>query len=136
MSAAERPVPVTDDPDTAGFFAAAARGALAVCACATCGATLHLPMPWCRHCGSDEVTWRDTAGTGRLHAWTVVEHQVHPAFPVPHTLVLVDVDGEDGVRLLGRLDGRPALRVGQAMTAVFETLPDGTVLPQWQPDPS
>lgn len=130
-----RPVPYEDDPDTGGFFAAARRGELAVCTCAACGRTLHVPRGHCRHCGSFDVTWRSIAPTGRLHSWTVVEHQVHPAHPVPYTLVLVEPDEAPAARLVGSLPGRVDLHAGQAMEAWFEEIAGGAVLPQWRPAP-
>lgn len=126
-----RLLPVDDDVDTGGFFAAARRGELAIRRCDGCGAVLHLPRAYCHTCGSWEGRWAPVAGTGTLHSWTVVEHQVHPAYPVPHTIVLVQLD-DLAARLVGWLPGRPALRPGQAMRVWFEEL-DGAVLPQWAP---
>ena len=84
-------------------------------ACASCGAFLHLPRAYCRTCGSFDGRWQTVAGRGRLHSWTVVEHQVHPAYPVPYTIVLVDVDDAPGVRYVGSIPGRPDLVDGMAM---------------------
>ena len=100
-------LPVTDDRDTGGFFEAAARGELVVRACSSCGTVLHLPRAYCRTCGSWDGEWRAVGGTGTLHSWTVADHQVHPAYPVPYTIVLVDLDDAPGVRLLGHLPGQP-----------------------------
>lgn len=126
-------LPETEDRDTAGFFAAARRGELAVRACRSCAAWLHLPRAYCRNCGSWEGTWRTVAPTGTLHSWTVVEHQVHPAYPVPYTIVLVDLDDAPGVRLVGHIPGSPDLRVGMPMRARFDEIAEGVVLPQWRP---
>ena len=130
----ERPLPVIDDPDTGGFFAAAARGELALCACTACGAVLHLPRAYCSACGSWATTWRPVAGRGRLYSWTTVEHQVHPQFPVPYTVVLVELADEPGARLLGWLPGRPKLEAGMEMRAVFESVADDTTVVQWVPE--
>ena len=126
-----RLVPVTDDPDTGGFFEAAARRELVIRACAACGVALHLPRAYCHACGSWDATWRRVAGTGTLYSWTVVEHQVHPAYPVPYTIVLVELDDVPGVRLVGSVPGSPALGEGQSMRVVFEELAGGVVLPNW-----
>jgi hypothetical protein len=64
------------------------------------------------------------------------------AFPVPYTVVLVDVvprPGAEPVRFLGHLDGRPELAVGTPLRAVFVELEDDITLPNWvladeQPD--
>lgn len=130
-----RLVPVQDDVDTAGFWEAARRRELAVCACRDCAAVLHMPRARCRSCGSWNVGWRTLSGRGRLFAWTTVEHQVHPAYPTPYTLVLVEPEDAPTARLVGSLPGRPELVAGQAMQVWFEEVADGVVLPQWAPVP-
>jgi uncharacterized OB-fold protein len=128
-----RIVPETGDPDTGGFFAAAAREELAVCACAACGAVLHPPRAYCA-CGRWDTVWRTVSGRGRLYSWTTVEHQTHRAFPVPYTIVLVELDDAPDARLVGYLPGRPALEAGMPMQVWFEPVDDdGTLLPQWRP---
>ena len=131
MSVPGRLLPVDDDVDTGGFFAAARRGELAIRFCSGCDAVLHLPRAYCHACGSWDGRWAPVAGTGILHSWTVVEHQVHPAYPVPYTVVLVQLD-DVAARLVGWLPGRPSLAPGQPMRVWFEEL-DGAVLPQWAP---
>jgi uncharacterized protein len=123
--------PVTDDLDTGEFFAAAGRGELAVCECATCGHTLHMPMRWCHRCGTGTVVWRSVAPTGRIHSYSVITHQIHPAFPVPYTVVLVDLDEAPGVRLAGRLGGRADVAIGDPVYATFASLGEGYGLPEW-----
>lgn len=126
-----RPLPAHDH-DTWGFFEAAARGELVVNACATCGAVLHLPRPYCHHCGSFEVEWRPVAGRSHLVSWTTVHQGLHPAFPTPYTVVLVELDEAPGARLAGFLPGEPDLADGMPMEVRFEQV-DGVTLPQWVP---
>lgn len=128
-----RLLPVIDDRDTSGFWVAAARGELVVRTCRSCGRSLHLPRNHCSGCGRDDPWWRPVSGLARLYSWTTVEHQVHPGFPVPYTVVLVELDDAPGVRLVGRLPGRPALRAGAPMRVRFEQIDDDTALPQWEP---
>jgi uncharacterized protein len=132
----QRLLPATDDRDTAGFWEAARRGELVVRRCTSCDAVLHMPRAYCHHCGSWETAWRPVPGTGTLYSWTVVAHQVHPSFPVPFTVVLVDVDDAPGARMAGYLPGEPALTEGQPMTVWFEDVGDDVVLPQWRPAPT
>jgi uncharacterized OB-fold protein len=129
-------LPVDDDKDTGGFFQAAARGELVVRVCDQCETILHVPRAYCRACGSWDGSWRAVAGSGTLHSWTVADHQVHPAYPVPYTIVLVDLDDAPGVRLLGHVPGSPDLRAGMAMRVRFDELADGVVLPNWEPAPT
>jgi uncharacterized protein len=128
-----RLLPVQDDVDTAGFWEAARRHELAVCACEDCGTVLHMPRARCRACGSWRVAWRALSGRGRLYSWTTVEHQVHPAYPAPYTLVLVEPEDAPEARFVGSLPGRPPLNAGQPMRVWFEDVADGVVLPQWAP---
>lgn len=133
MSVSPPPLPVTTDPDTAGFWLAAQSGEVAVCVCAGCGTALHLPRSYCHHCKSWTVDWKPVTPKARLVSWTVAEHQVHPAFPVPYTLVLVKLDDYPEVRLAGYLEGRPPLFAGMSMRAEFVTPSDGVTLVNWIP---
>jgi hypothetical protein len=95
--------------------------------CVPAGHVLHLPKGYCSRCDTFDVTRRTVEGRGTVHTWTVVEHQVHPDFPVPYTIVLVELDEEPGVRFLTDLPGRADLSVGLPMVVHF----DGEV-PRWQ----
>jgi len=127
-----RLAPVTDDPDTGGFFAAAAAGQVVLRYCAGCGALLHLPRAYCYHCGSWNTGYRVVAPRARVYSWTVVEHQIHPAYPVPYTVALVELADEPAARLISFLPGRPDLYAGQELHAWFEQLADGSTLVQWR----
>jgi len=124
--------PVADDLDTGGFFAAAQDGQVAVQHCGECGQVLHMPRAYCRHCGAFSPRWRAVAPTGTVFSYTVVTHQVHPAFEVPYTVLLVELDEPAGVRLIGHVPGRPAVHIGQPVRASFPALPDGSLLPNWE----
>ena len=129
-----RVLPVVDDPETAGFWAAAAEHRLVVRGCASCGTERHLPRAFCAGCGTVSDHWVEVPPAGRLVSWTVVEHQVHPGYPTPYTVLLVELEGRPGMRMVGQLPGRPPapLTAGQPMEAWFEQVGD-TVLPQWRP---
>jgi uncharacterized OB-fold protein len=131
--AVPRPLPAVDDHDTGGFWEAARRGELVVRRCAGCGTVIHMPMAHCHACGSWEGRWEPVSGWARVHSWTVVDHQVHPAFPVPYTILLVDLEDHPGVRFVGYLPGAADLTPGEPVRVRFEELADGTVLPQWEP---
>ena len=127
----DRPVPVADDPDTGGFFEAASHGKLAIQLCRQCSEPVHLPLPRCPFCGSADLGWRNVAPDGRVYSWTVARHQIHPAFAVPYTILLVELCEFPGVRLVGYLDGDPPLSAGQTVRATFDTRA-GVALPIWE----
>jgi uncharacterized protein len=63
---------------------------------------------------------------------------IHPAYPTPYTIVLIELIDEPAVRFLTYLPQAVTLEIGQAMTLTFETLPvdDGekpVALPRWVP---
>jgi uncharacterized protein len=124
-------IPVTDDPDTGRFWESARRGQLSIQRCIACSAWIHLPKVFCGECGSDESQWIEVAPTGSIYTWTTVERSVREAFPAPYTLVVVDFDDAPGVRLVGRIDGRPNLHAGRSVVASFERVGEA-VLPTWR----
>jgi uncharacterized OB-fold protein len=132
MAATGGPLPVVNDPDTAGHFEAAARGVLALCVCSKCATVLHLPRAYCFNCGSHDVEWRAFSGAATLYSWTVVERQLMAAFPAPNTVVVVQLDDAPSVHLIGQLPGRPELRASMPMRVTFDHLADGVVMPNWE----
>jgi uncharacterized protein len=130
---AARVLPVTDDVDTGPYFAGLAGGRLLLRTCLECNTVQHPPLLRCRRCGSWNTEWQDVAPRGSVYSWTITEHQVHPAFPVPYTVVLVDLEDRPDTRLVGYLPGRADLRPGQKLEGWFEHLQSGDVLLQWRP---
>lgn len=127
--------PVLDDPETGGFFTAAADRRLVVQTCRSCDHQQHPPRPRCRACHGANLGWADVPRTGTVHTWTVVEHQINPHYPVPYTSILVDVEPRPGkpvIRFLGHVAGRPELRVGAPVRTVFVELDDTTTIPNWE----
>ena len=111
--------PVVDDPDTGGYWQAARGGALAIQLCSKCHQPIHLPRPQCPRCGSTDTSWREVEPAATVYSWAVVRHGVHPTFPVPYTLVLVELRQYPQVRLLTALILElvffdQAIRIGRA----------------------
>ncbi|MBH0120323.1 OB-fold domain-containing protein [Rhodococcus sp. HM1] len=132
--------PLVTERGSAGFFSAAAENRIEILTCEDCGRRIHLPRPRCVYCASTEVSWKPAAHTGTVYSHTVVEHQVHPLFPVPYTVIVVDLDGEAaGVRLIGNLPGRAEVTAGTPVRCTFEDLGEDAagnpvVLPVWEID--
>jgi hypothetical protein len=126
----ERPVPLPDDA-SAPFWEAAARHELVVQQCARCSALTHPPRSMCPACGSFERTFSNVSGKGRVWSWVVAHPPVLPAFQdrAPYNVVVVDLD--EGVRMIGNLQGEP--REGLPVEVTFEDVEEGVALPQWKP---
>lgn len=129
----DRILPQKHDRDTAGFFAAADRRELVYRACTDCGRAIHPPRARCTACGSWDTAWQPASGRGRLHSWTTVTHTVHPAFPAPYTVFVVELDDVPEVHLVGYVAGAPELHAGMPMRVRFDPTEDGGALPQWEP---
>jgi len=126
-------LPYVEDRETGEFFRAASEGRLVFRSCNSCSRAIHPPTEHCPNCGSWDTGWRESKGAGRIYSWSVVKHQIHPAFPVPYTLVVVELDDSPDVRLMGRIDGAVELTPGTRMHVKFEPIPGGGSLPQWYP---
>ena len=122
----EFPLPDPDWPPTREFWAAAARGELAVPRCDACGRYVWYPDGTCRFCGSHASTWTRLGGRGRLFSWSVVRRAFIPqvAADVPYVAGLVTIDEDPAVRIVTRIvDCDPErLRIDMPVRVVFRPL--------------
>jgi len=133
-----KPLPDLEDPDNAPFWAATDEGRLLVKLCADCGRPHWPPRIGCPHCGSAAVDWIEAAPRGTIFSWTIVHQSQTPGFAaeVPYAMLLVEVEGQPGVRMVGNLAnaGIDAVTAGLPVEAVFTLSDDGSVtLVNWQP---
>lgn len=137
-----KPLPDRDDPDNAPFWDGTDEGRLLVRHCADCGRHHWPPRLGCPHCGGAAVSWVEARPKGTIFSWTVVHRSQTPGFEdeVPYAVLLVELDGLDGVRMIGNLvdAGPETIAPGLAVEAVFTRAPDDSVtLVNWQPaDPA
>lgn len=99
-----RPYPMPDR-DTGPFWEAQRNHELRLQRCASCLSFRFPVTPLCPECRSFDFEWALCSGRGAVYSYTVVHHQTHPAFPVPYTIVLVEL--EEGPRLITQLRGGP-----------------------------
>jgi uncharacterized OB-fold protein len=133
---ADFPLPDTDDPLTAPFYAGAARGELMLPWCATCQGYVWYPEAACPRDGGEPV-WTRVSGRATLFSWAVVRRAFLPAFEdkVPFVTALVALEEDPSVRLPTYIvDAPPASLVPDARVAVqfrplsFATVPDRSVI--------
>jgi uncharacterized OB-fold protein len=130
------PVPSPDGLDTE-YWAATRRHELVVQRCDDCQTFVWGPEWVCQACQSSRLTWTKVDGRGRIYSWVRPWHPIHPALAsaVPYLVVLVDLAGVDGVRMIGNLLGDPMqdVEIGTEVRAVFEDHPDHDItLVQWE----
>lgn len=132
------PRPVAD-ADTQPFWDAAAQRRLVVQRCRACSRWIWQPRPLCPSCRGEDLEWTQVSGDGRVASWTVVHPPVLPAWAddVPFVVLLVELD--QGVRMLGRLVGAAGTLahsdgdVGMGARVALRWIEDGAgvTLPAW-----
>lgn len=130
-----KPVPDQGDPVTKPFWEAANRGQLVIQQCQSCRSYHHPPVGLCAECLSDELSYVDAAGTGRVYSYTVVRDQRIPAFDdlVPYVIASIELDDAPGVLLLSNLPGTEIddVRHGLPVRVAFEEIAPGVNIPQF-----
>ncbi len=123
-------------PLSAPFWAAAARGELAIQACTGCSKMHHPPVPVCPDCHGTAFDFAVVAGTGAIYECSVMRQARVVGFEamVPYACVVVELDEQPGLLVVGNLLGAPveAARVGSAVRVHFEPYGQGDLqLPQF-----
>jgi len=122
---------VRTPPRMQPFWDAAGDGRLSVQRCRACAATYFPAVDICNGCLGNELEWVTTSGTGTVFSFAVMHHVYHPAFADRVPYAVVDVQLDDGPRMITTVvDCEPAsLRIGMAVEVDFERLDDGRALP-------
>jgi len=117
------------------WWEAAREGRLVVQRCAQCEAERHPPSPCCNRCGSHDLEFRDTAGTGVVYTYTVVHQPFIPGMPEPYVVASIELDGTDHLRVVSNLvEVDPAdVRIGLEVEVVFERMSDELTVPRFRP---
>lgn len=134
------PIPVFD-ADTETFWKGCEIGELRIQRCRSCERWLWQPRPICSHCQTSDPVWTPVSGDGFVASWTVMRPPTLPAYAdkVPFVVLLVEL--EEGVRLIGYLvddegrlictDGvREAVAIGARVALRFHQQA-GQRLPSW-----
>lgn len=120
--------------ETAPFWEAAGKGQLVLPRCDSCSTVIWYPRLFCPACGSNEISWIDSAGTGTVYSFTIVRKGQGPfAAAAPYVLAYVELD--EGPRVMTNVVGcDPAdVSVGQRVSVVFAPTDNGTALARFQP---
>lgn len=109
-------------PENEPFWTGGREGKLLIAHCDACSRAVHPPQVVCPFCLSASVTPRPAVGTGTIYARTVNRQQWAPDMKVPFALALVELDGEDGVRITARIEsGDPeSVQIGDRVSVDFE----------------
>jgi uncharacterized OB-fold protein len=125
----QRPLP-EPDAETAFFWEAARNGELRILRCQDCGTYIHLPRPGCRSCGGTNLSPERVSGRGVVHSFTVT-HFPLPGYEPPFAVVLVELEEQEGLRLVSNLVDVPPddVEIGMEVEVTFEPVADDVTLP-------
>jgi uncharacterized OB-fold protein len=133
VTAAPRPVP-HPDRDSAPWWDALARHELLLQRCAQCRAWRFPPRALCNGCGSFDFEWEPASGHGTIASWVVNHHAFSNDFVPPYAVVMVRLDDQDDVLLIGSFTGAvDDLFTGLRVQAGFDDVADGITLLSWSP---
>jgi uncharacterized OB-fold protein len=132
------------DEDSEPFWAGTRAGELRMQRCLACGRLRFPPRPMCPWCRSMESDWPVMSGKGTIWSFVVAHPPLLPAYAAlaPYNVVVVTLDEDPTIRLVGNLVGTeegpinqidPAtIEIGQPVRVVFQRLDGDVVLPRWQ----
>ena len=113
------------DPELTTFWDGTREQQLLIPHCNACGSAFWYPRATCPVCLSEDLDWRVSAGTGEVHAVSVMARGDDP-----YAVVLVDLD--EGVRLMSNTTV-PDVEVGARVRLTWEALEDGRHLWLFEP---
>jgi uncharacterized OB-fold protein len=116
------------------FWDGCRAGVLRLQRCLSCQQPVFYPRVCCPHCGHGELAWFDASGQGVIASWTVIHRPGHESFMADVPYIFAAVTLAEGPVMYGRLhlaaDETPG--IGLAVTAVFDRVAGGIVLPAFQ----
>ncbi len=118
--------------DTAFFWEGTRQGELRVQRCGSCGALRHPPGPACPACQALQPTYDVASGRGTVYSYVVHRHPPVPGKELPILLVLVEL--EEGVRMVGELlDATPDdVKIGAPVQVSMVRVDDDLTIPAWR----
>lgn len=121
--------------DSQFFWDGTAIGELRIQSCNACASLRFPPGPTCPDCGAFDRGHVVASGRGTVFSYVVHRHPPVPGKELPIVLVLVEL--EEGLRMLGELVDVPDdeiadVEVGMAVQVDFNRIDDDLTLPIWR----
>jgi len=116
------------NPEIKPYWEAAARGKLLIKRCEACGELHFYPRALCPFCFSERTVWQEASGKGRIYTFSVTRRA-----PVPYAIAYVTL-AEGPMMMTNIVDcDLDTIRIGQAVTVVFEPSEGGPPVPMFKP---
>lgn len=115
-----RPLPLLDELNR-DYWCGGADSQLLIYRCKSCAFYLHPPAPVCSRCYSRDVGAEPVSGRGSVYSFTTNEQPWLPAFPPPYVVALVELQEQDGLRVVSNIVGCDiaTVRIGLPVIVTF-----------------
>ena len=125
------------DLETQPFWDGLKEGKFLLRHCNACGRDHYYPRPFCPSCWSDDVSWKEASGRGRLYTYSIVHVNDLPPFAerVPYVAAVVELD--EGPRVMTNVEGVAFedLRVDMPLVVEFKPISDDVTIPVFRAAP-
>jgi uncharacterized OB-fold protein len=122
-------------PESLPYWQAASEHRLALPQCHSCDKFWFPPSRSCPHCLSDQFSFENVSGRGKIFSFVTFHRIYRPAFAesVPYVVALVEL--EEGPRLLTNILGisHEDVRCDMDVEVVFDDLDANTSVPKFRP---
>lgn len=88
---------------TEPFWTAAAEGRLLIQRCGDCHKAVFYPREICPHCWSDQLSWEEASGEGRLKSFSRIHKPGHPGWALVTPYVVGLVELSEGPTMLSHI---------------------------------
>jgi uncharacterized OB-fold protein len=128
MCAIRKLAPPVITAENKTFFDAARQGRFLIPVCTACDRAHWYPRVICPFCASDKVEWRAASGKGTIYTFSIMRRVKEP-------YIIAHVTLAEGPTMLTNIVGSDTddVRIGQAVTVVFQDTSDGTPVPMFKP---
>ena len=104
------------------FWTSGADGQLRFLRCQSCGYYVHPPSPICPVDLSKDLAPEPVSGRGTVHTFTVNHQPWIPGYEPPYAVAIVELEEQDGLRLMTNVVGCPPddVHIGMPVRVTFE----------------
>lgn len=120
------------DEESKPYWDGLMNGKLYIQYCDDCHQYIFYPRTICPHCFSEEISWQESCGIGKIYSFTVV-HQAFGPFKGETPFVVGIIELDEGVRMMTRILGdMDRIAIDKPVSVVFAKVESDFVLPYFQ----
>lgn len=120
------------DEESKPYWDGLMNGKLYIQYCDDCHQYIFYPRTICPHCFSEEISWQESCGIGKIYSFTVV-HQAFGPFKCETPFVVGIIELDEGVRMMTRILGdMDRIAIDKPVSVVFAKVESDFVLPYFQ----